>query len=253
MDTLTTRLDDGVLVVTLDRPEALNAFSMQMMDELCETFLAAAADPSVRVLVLTGSGRAFCAGADLKEMGTGVVSRHGLDGFMDSIIDFPKPYLLAVNGLGVGIGCTLVGVADLAFIADGARLRCPFTSLGLSAEAASTYTFPLLMGHQRAFWMLQSSEWFSAEQVVAAGLAFEVCAPEHLMTRTMEHARTLAALPTDSLAANKRLLMGARREGLRDAVRRENEQLAVLAGGPANREALRAFAERRPPDFTSGR
>jgi enoyl-CoA hydratase/carnithine racemase len=251
METLHTNNDAGILVVTLDRPDALNAFNAAMVDELCDVFVAAGADPSVRVLVLTGAGRAFTAGADLKSFSAGQSFRDSLDGLLDSIIDFPKPFLLAINGVGVGIGCTIAGVADMAFIDAEARLRCPFTSLGLVPEVASTYTFPRLMGHQRAFWLLQSSQWWTSEQVVEAGLAFERCAPGTTVDRTMEHARMLAGLPQQSLRETKELLMGPRREAMRTAVRNENDALMRLGGGPANREAIAAFAEKRDPDFSS--
>ena len=116
MSTITATVANDICLVTLNRPEALNAFSTEMMDDLCEAFLAAAADPKTKVLVLTGAGRAFSSGADLKSMGTqGAPPKHDLKGLLETIIDFPKPFLIAANGLGVGIGCTILGLADVAF------------------------------------------------------------------------------------------------------------------------------------------
>jgi enoyl-CoA hydratase/carnithine racemase len=258
METLSIRDDGRVRVVTLDRPETLNAFNRQMFDELADAFLDTALDDAIRVLLLTGAGRAFSAGADLSEMGgaTGrdgappAEPRHGLQGLLDAIIDFPKPFVLAINGVGAGIGATIAGLSDLTFMAEGARLRCPFSALGLTAEAASTYTFPLLLGHQRASWFLLSSEWLSAEQCVEAGLALECCPAEGLMGRAMGRARMLADLPLQSLVTTKDLLVGPRREPMKTAVRAENEALGRLVGGPANREALAAFREKRDPDFS---
>jgi len=173
--TVTATVANDICLVTLNRPEALNAFSTEMMDDLCEAFLAAAADPKTKVLVLTGAGRAFSSGADLKSMGTqGAPPKHGLKGLLETIIDFPKPFLIAANGLGVGIGCTILGLADVAFAGSSAKFKCPFSALGLTAEAASTITFPNLMGHQQASWTLLSSEWLSAERAQAAGLVLSV-------------------------------------------------------------------------------
>lgn len=243
---------NGIATVTLDRPDALNAFSGEVMDELCEAFLAVEADDSARVLVLTGAGRAFSAGADLKAMSAGQPTpRHGLEGLLFAIIDFGKPFIVAANGLGVGIGCTICGLADITFMARSARFRCPFSTLGLTAEAASTYTFPRLMGHQAASWVLLSSEWLTAEQCREAGLALQVFDDEGFMASVYGEAEKLAALPLSSLRQTKELLVGPRRDDMKRAVAAENAGLAALSGGPANREALSAFAEKRDPDFSA--
>lgn len=251
MTTVDTRHDGRVLIAEMSRPDALNAFSTELMDDLADVFLAAAGDDAVSVLVLTGAGRAFSAGADLKEMAQAgrPDPRHGWPGLLTAMIEFPKPFIVAINGVGAGVGATIAGLADLVLIAEGARLRCPFSELGLTAEAGSTLTFPRLMGRQRALWFLWSSEWWTAEECVEAGLALELCAPGDLMARTMEYATKLAALPVASLVTTKELVVGAERDALRAATQRENAALARLIGGPANREALAAFAERRPPNF----
>jgi enoyl-CoA hydratase/carnithine racemase len=250
--TVTVEDHGRVRLVTLNRPDALNAFNNELFDELTDAFLAAASHDGVHAVVLTGAGRAFSAGADLTEMGRPAQRpRHGMLGLLDTIIDFPKPFLIAVNGLGVGIGATITGVADLVYIAEGARLRCPFSALGLTAEAASTATFPLLMGRQRAMWFLLSSEWLDAQQCVDAGLAMEVCPEGTVVDRALEHAATLAELPLTSLVTTKGLIVGPQREHLRSVVRAENAELARLAGGPANREAIAAFRDKRKPDFSA--
>ncbi len=242
---------DSVRTITMDRPDALNAFNADMMHELCEAFLAAASDPLVKVLILTGRGRAFSAGADLKSMGTpATTGRHDLNALMDAIITFPKPFLIAANGLGVGIGMTICGVADMTFMAESARFKAPFSALGLTAEAASTYTFSRLMGHQAAAWVLMSSEWFTSAQCHAMGLALEVVADEALMDTVNARADLLASLPLASLMRTKALMQAPHIEAMKAAVMREGAGLASLAGGAANREALSAFLAKREPDFT---
>jgi enoyl-CoA hydratase/carnithine racemase len=253
MDTLNIRDDNGVRVVEMDRPQALNAFNSLLMDELAQAFLDAETDQQVRVLVLTGAGRAFSAGADLMEMGSPAQreSIHGFPGLLDAILDFTKPFIVAVNGVGAGIGATICGLADLVFMSEKARLRCPFSALGLTAEAASTFTLPLLMGRQRANWFLLSAEWMSAAQCVEAGLALELLEAEQLMPRVLDQAEKLARLPLVSLQTTKKLLLDPIREQLRASIAAENAGLAELAGGAANREALRAFREKREPDFSA--
>ena len=250
--------DSRVRILTLNRTEALNSFNEALYDATTEALLAAADDHSVAVVVLTGAGRAFCAGTDLIEMArrsqgdpTFVAGRHGFAGMIDLLTVFPKPLIVAINGIGVGIGATILGYADLAFMSSAARLRCPFTSLGVAPEAASSFTFPQLIGRQNATWALMSSEWLSADDCVAMGLVWRQCEPGELMATTLDHARTLAALPISSLIETKRTIVESQRDPIVAARARENAAFAKLMAGPANAEALRAFAEKRPPDFTS--
>ena len=141
---------DGVRTLTLNRPEALNAFNEALYDATTDALLEADADPAVAVVVLTGTGRAFSAGNDLVEMQARITDpeftsgKHGFPGMIEALTALRKPLILAVNGLGVGIGATILGYADLVFMSSTARLKCPFTSLGggagggvvLSAAAA---------------------------------------------------------------------------------------------------------------------
>ncbi|MFD0805115.1 enoyl-CoA hydratase/isomerase family protein [Nocardioides caeni] len=248
---------DRVRTLVLDRPDALNAFNEELYDATAQALLEASADPGVAVVLLTGAGRAFSAGTDLLEMHRIATDpdfqrgAHGFTGLVDALVDFPKPLVVAVNGLGLGIGATILGFADLAFMADTARLKCPFTSLGVAPEAASSYLFPTLVGRQDAAWMLLSSEWVSAEEARRMGLVREVCAPDDLLPTARRHAATLAARPISSLIAVKRAMAEPHRDAIRAARDRENAAFAELMGGPANLEALRAFAEGREPDFTA--
>lgn len=246
-----------VRTITLDRPEALNAFNEALYDATTEALLAAASDPGVAVVLLTGNGRGFSAGTDLLEMhqlATNpdfVRGTHGFLGLLDALVAFPKPLVCAVNGVGLGIGMTILGYADLAFMSSTARLKCPFTSLGVAPEAASSYLFPQLLGRQDAAWVLLSAEWVSAEQALEMGLVWKVCEPDDLLPEARRHAELLARRPISSLVAVKRTMTAPLLEGVRAARERENAAFAELMGGPANLEALAAFAEGREPDFTA--
>ena len=249
--------DEGrIRVITLDRPQARNAFSEEMYDFATDALIAAGEDNGIAVVIITGEGQAFSAGADLGEMaarntGVFVNGRHGFPGFVDHLIDFPKPLFCAVNGLAVGIGATMLALSDLVFISTDAQVRCPFTRLGVAPEAASSVSFPRLLGRQNAMWALLSSEWLSAEECVQMGLAFRVCAPQELMSETLRYAAVLASKPINSLVESKRVIVEPLRAELMAARDRENEAFRVLLGGPANIEALTAFAQRREPDFSA--
>lgn len=142
------RDEDRVRFLTVNRPEALNAFDEAPYDALAEALLEANPDPAVAVVLLTGNGRAFSAWTDLHEMhllATDPDLPRGEHGFPDlcrALADFEKPLICAVNGLGLGIGTTVLGYADLAFLSTAAKLKCPFTSLGVTPEAASSYLLP---------------------------------------------------------------------------------------------------------------
>lgn len=246
-----------VRTLTLDRPEALNAFNEELYDATADALLAAAVDPDVAVVLVTGNGRGFSAGTDLLEMHriatdpTFERGRHGFPGLIDALVAFPKPLVVAVNGVGLGIGCTIIGFADLAFMSTTARLKCPFTSLGVAPEAASSYLLPLLVGRQNAAWLLQSAEWVSAEEALAMGMVWRVCEPDDLLAEATRHAEVLATRPIASLVAVKHAMTEPLRAQIEAARERENAAFAELLGGPANLEALSAFAEGREPDFSN--
>ena len=249
---LTITDTDGVRTIALNRPEVLNAWNNEQYDEVTEALLAAGYEDACRVLILTGTGRAFSAGADLStDAYAARRPKHGIRGFLRTVVEFPKPFVLGINGLGVGLGATLSGLADFAYMAESARLRCPFSELGLVAEAGSTVMFPALMGRQRAMWFLMSSVWMTAAECKAAGLVLDVYPDDGFLATVQGQAAKLAALPSESLAEAKRLIVGPGREHLKVVIETENATIRKLQGRPANREAVAAFREKRRPDFAS--
>ena len=255
-DILTVADEARVRTLTLNRADALNAFNEALYDALTIALRDAADDPAVAVVLITGNGRAFSAGTDLLEMGERVTNpdfvpgEYGFIGLVDALAAFDKPLVLAINGLGLGIGLTIIGFADLAFMSTEARLKCPFTSLGVAPEAASSFLLPRLVGRQNAAWVLLSSEWISAQEAHEMGLVWRVCEPEDLLADAHRHAAVLAARPISSLVAVKRTMTEPLRAEIDAARERENAAFADLMGGPANLEALTAFAEGREPDFS---
>ena len=243
--------DKHVRTLTLNRPEALNAFNEALYDATTEALLAAAEDPEVAVVLLTGAGRGFSAGTDLAEMQAMVTDpdfkpgKYGFRGLIDALSNFPKPLICAVNGVGVGIGATILGYADLAFMSSTARLKCPFTSLGVAPEAASSYLLPQLMGRQNAAWLLLSAEWVDAEEALRMGLVWRVCEPEELLPEARRHAEIIGARPISSLMAVKHTMLEPVRPEIAAATARENAHFAELMGTQANAAALADFNKGR--------
>jgi len=252
-EVILTHDDVGVRTITMNRPDRLNAFNSALFAGLGDALDAAAEDDSVRVVVVTGAGRAFSAGADLEEMGRGRSPASSASGEGQNPFDklqavaeaFPKPLIGAVNGLGVGLGFTMLGYFDFCFVAQSARLRTPFSQLGLSPEASSSYLFPLRMGWSTAARALMLGDWFDAEDVVASGLAQKVVPDDQLQGVTLAFAKRLAECPLQSLVATKALMLRAHLEAIRAVRSLERDSLQRLVGTEANREALRAFASRR--------
>ena len=246
--------DQRVRTLTLNRPESLNAFSEALCDAVRDAVLAAADDPEVAVVVITGAGRAFSAGADLVEMQESIANpqtsagRHGFFEMVDALSAFPKPLICAINGVGVGIGATILGFADLAFMSADAKLKCPFTTLGVAPEAASSYLLPQLVGRQNAAWILMSSEWIGAQEAHTMGLVWKVCEPDELLPETYRHANNLASKPISSLMAVKRTMTSPLQAHVAAAVERETACFAELIGGDANAAALQEFASRGRAD-----
>ncbi|MEQ8858889.1 MAG: enoyl-CoA hydratase-related protein [Pseudomonadales bacterium] len=244
---------DRVRLLTVQREDALNAYDDRLYDAVRKALDDAARRDDIACVVLTGRGRSFCAGTDLGELAQPVRHDdgrpHGFEPFIATVEAFPKPLLAAVNGIAVGIGVTILPHCDLVLMSQQARLRAPFVTLGVTTEAGSSALLAPLIGWQRAAELLYTARWIDAATAVDWGLASRLCAPDQLLPETLALAREIAAMPVASLVATKKLLLGARLDAVRAARAREREEFAALLGGPANREALAAFRERREPDF----
>jgi enoyl-CoA hydratase/carnithine racemase len=250
---------DGVRLLTLNRPDALNAFNTPLYDACALAFREAATRDDIACVVLTGSGRAFSAGQDLGEMsrldpsGTSGTDPGqpgpGFPRFIDTVAAFEKPLLAAVNGLGVGIGMTVLLHCDLVLMARDARLRAPFVALGVVPEAAGSLLLPAVMGGQRAALALYTGAWVTADEAVACGLALAAVDTDSLLADTMDIATQIARMPVSALVETKRLVLAGRIDAIRAARAREDQAFSRMVGAPANLEALQAFVDKREPDF----
>ncbi|MDP9331687.1 MAG: enoyl-CoA hydratase-related protein [Actinomycetota bacterium] len=250
--------DARVRVLTLNRPEALNAFNDELYHSAGAALEEAAERSDVACVVITGAGRAFSAGQDLGEMGRLSAATNtdfgdagpGFPRFLDTLAGFGKPVIAAVNGIGVGIGMTMLLHVDIAIIASTARLRAPFVPLGVVPEAAGSLLMPIVMGNQRAALKLYTGDWVTADEAVECGLALRAVAPDELMSVTMDLAHRIAKMPVASLSATKRVVIEGRIDAVRAARAREDRAFTGMIGQPANMEAITAFLEKREPDFS---
>jgi enoyl-CoA hydratase/carnithine racemase len=216
--------DSGVRVLTLDRPDARNAFNPELYDGAREALGAAAADDSVKVCVITGAGDIFSAGQDLKVLANlkdDPAATGAFDPFARAVAAFDKPLIAAVNGAAVGIGTTMLLHCDLVLVSDTARFKLPFVSLGLVPEAGSSLLLPATIGPQAAALYLLTGDWMDAEEAVARGLAWKRCAPDRLLEETLGIARRIAGAPVEALRNTKRLLLAARSDAVTAAMDRE--------------------------------
>ncbi len=245
---VTVSHEDGVSLITLNRPAALNAFNPELFAGVHAALESAAADDDIGCVVLTGAGRAFTAGSDISEPPSPDAA-NPYDAFIARVETFPKPLIAAVNGLAVGIGTTILGHCDIALAGESARFRMPFAALGLVPEAGSTVTMPALMGRQLASVALLTAGWVSAAEAAQSGLVLRVVADDQLLETALSLARGIAEHPLESLIQTKRLLLAARLPLAQEARDREEREFRRLLAGPAHAEALAAFREKRPPNF----
>jgi enoyl-CoA hydratase/carnithine racemase len=236
---LRTDTTDHVTWVRFARPEKLNAFTIEGQRDLRIALERAAGSSDTRVVVLIGEGSAFSVGADRylldgsatqRAAGAGIDAGAEFERLVDALGGCPKPLIAAVNGLAVGLGCTLLLHCDLVVAARSARLRLPFTSMGITPEAASSVLLPARARWDEAVWAMLSSEWIEADRARHIGLVWRVVADDELVTETAAVASALAHLDPAAVVATKGLLTAGRREMVRTAHEREMLAMASLLG-----------------------
>jgi enoyl-CoA hydratase/carnithine racemase len=260
---------DRVATITLSRPDRLNAWTGRMHTEYRAAVAAAEADPDVRVLVVTGAGRGFCAGADAAAL-DGHVAKGGYDDGIREALATPGygvrsefdhhfafhyglrlPVLAAVNGPAAGVGLVLACYADVRFAAAGAKLTTAHGRLGLPAEYGLSWVLPRLIGLGRATDLLLSSRVVLAEEAAELGLVNRVLPPDELLPVTYEYARVLAheVSPASILATKRQVYADLLHGDVGASVEDSNRRLEELMRGEDFREGVRALQEKRPPAF----
>lgn len=250
--------EDGIGTVTINRPEKLNALAGRMREELAEAIAELAGDAAVRVLVITGAGRAFCAGADIgymqsllqagdRETFTALVEAGRK--VVSTIRETPKPVIASVNGPAAGGGANLALACDVRIASSDARIGQTFSRIGLHPDWGGSFFLPRLVGPALAYELFATGRMLDAEEALRLGLFNRVVPPERLAEETRAWARTLAAQPPLALALIKRAVQASERHSLSEMLDLELEhQLRCFESGDA-REGFAAFLEKRQPSF----
>lgn len=254
--------DDGILVVTIDRAERLNALDTAGMSELTHVFTRADRDDAVRAVIVTGAGRAFCAGGDLSPRGAtfDAVAEGRATSQEDhvetggplamSVFTNRKPFIAALNGAAVGIGLTMILPMDIRLAVPGAKLAMSFVRRGIVPDACATWFLPRLVGLSTALDWAASGRTFSSEEALSAGLIDELCAPEDLLERARERAREyLQAAPVAVALTRQMVLRMSGAEHPLDAYVVEAPAIFELGRSADAKEGVAAFLEKRTPHF----
>jgi enoyl-CoA hydratase/carnithine racemase len=249
----------GVATITLDRPERLNALTFEVYRELTDLFAALANEPSVRVVVITGAGKAFCSGGDVHDIIGELFSRD-----MEGLLDFTRmtcelvaniralsmPVIASLNGTTAGAGACIALASDIRIASETARIAFLFVKVGLSgADMGAAYLLPRVVGLAKATELLYTGDFISAEEALRIGLYNQVVAGDKLVETTSQFAERLASGPAFALAKTKEMLNRELNMNLETALECEAQAQAICMQHPDYREAYEAFVAKRPPKF----
>jgi 2-(1,2-epoxy-1,2-dihydrophenyl)acetyl-CoA isomerase len=258
-ETVLLAREGGVAVITLNRPDRLNSFTVEMHEALAAAFAAVEADDACRAVLLTGAGRGFCAGQDLsdravapgtgkRDLGESLEARY--NPLVRRMRALPKPIVVAVNGVAAGAGANLALHGDVVLAAASAKFIQSFAKIGLMPDSGGTWTLTHLLGEARAKGLAMLAEPLSATQAAAWGLIWKCVEDQELMTEARELADHLAAQPTQALAAIKDAIHRAATSSLDAQLDRERDGQRRLGLSDDYAEGVAAFMAKRPPIFT---
>ena len=252
-------LKDGIATLTLNRPDRLNALGDTLREDLLDAVTRSAADPEVRVMILTGAGKGFCAGGDVKAMNEAKEAgreRPLLDKITPSrdrtllaMRESPQPIIAAINGAAAGAGMNLALGCDMRIASTAAKFSQAFVKRGLHPDWGGTYFLPRLVGMARACELTFTGDVVDAAEALRIGLVSQVVAPEELMPTVQALARKIAAGPPVAIRLAKRALYRNAESGLREALEFETFAQNACFETEDAREGIRAFVEKRPPSF----
>ncbi|MCG8916439.1 enoyl-CoA hydratase-related protein [Actinokineospora sp. PR83] len=255
---LLTEDRDGVRTLTLNRPEAYNSLTVALKEALLDALTTAAADASVRAVVLTGAGKAFCAGQDLKEhvellraddpAPLSTVEEH-YNPIVTAITGMPKPIIAAVNGMAAGAGASFAYACDLRIAADSAKFLMAFANVGLTADSGAAWTLPRLIGYGRAMEMMLLAKPVAAEEALRLGMVGQVLPAAEVLPAAQALAARMAAGPTTAYALIKEAMLRSAGAPLAEGLVAEGETQARAGATADHRAAVEAFVAKREPVF----
>ena len=248
-------IKEGVGIITLNRPEVYNSFNIPMALEVQEAFDICEKDENIRAIILTGEGKGFCAGQDLKEA-TGKnaptiehIVNTTYNPIINRIRNIEKPVLGAINGVAAGAGANIAIACDITFASDKASFIQSFSNIGLIPDSGGTFFLPRLIGMQRATAHMFLADKMSAQKAKEIGMIYEVVETEQLQKTVFEFAKKLAVRPTKGFGLTKRALNQAMTNDLQTQLNVERDLQAIAAKTYDNKEGIDAFLEKRKPVF----
>lgn len=254
MSVLLSELQEGILTLTMNRPEAINAFTTEMLRELSKAFGKEAAQPEIRVVVLRGAGRGFCSGQDLREFEGKTLSYkshlRNYQAVVENIVNLEKPVIAAIHGAAAGAGMSLALACDLRIAAEDAVFTTGFSKIGLIPDAGMNYHLPRIVGHAKAFELEALSRRIKAEEALAMGLVNQVVLAESFDSAVAQLAAELAQGPTKTFGLIKRALRRSASATLEEMLEYEALLQEVAGRTEDHKEAVQAFYEKRPPNYS---
>jgi len=247
---------DAVGKITLNRPEKYNSFVREMALSFQNTLANCESDDSIRCILITGAGKAFCAGQDLKEaidpQGPEIeqIVREHYNPIIKRIREIEKPVIAAVNGVAAGAGANLALACDIVTATQSAKFIQAFSKIGLIPDSGGTYFLPRLIGLPKATAFMMTGEPVSSEKAEALGMIYAVYEDAEFESKTLELARSIAAMPTKGLGYTKRLLNQSFNNSLEDQLDLEAATQSLSANADDHKEGIQAFLEKRTPKFT---
>ncbi len=258
-ETILFELTNNAARLTLNRPDRLNSFNVQMHAEVAEALTAVERNPDIRALLITGAGRGFCAGQDLSDRavapgGAGVDLGESLENrynpLIRRLVALPKPVVCAVNGVAAGAGANIAFAADIVLAAKSARFIQSFANIGLVPDSGGTWMLPRLAGQPRAIALALTGEPLSAEKAEAWGLIWRTVDDAELQAEATKLVERLANGPTKGLGATKLAIRGSWSQTLDTQLDLERDLQRELGRSHDYKEGVAAFGEKRPPKFT---
>lgn len=256
---ITVQVDQSIMYITLNRPAVLNAIDLDMVQLLQQHLVEARQNPEIRAIVITGKGRAFCAGGDLKfavqvnpdTPGNSFLALTAvLHQCIEEIRTIPKPVIASINGVAAGAGLFLALACDLRIMTKSAYLKQSNTSYGLSTPAGGTFTLPRLVGIGRTMEMVMLDEPIHAKTAHEIGLVNQIVSDKMLIKDTQRLARRVAQMPIETLGRMKQLMNQSFDHTLNEQLAAERQMIAISANSAEGREGLSAFIQKRQPVFT---
>jgi len=255
MSSILSEIKKNVLLITLNRPEKFNCFNREMALQLIKILENAEKNKKIRAIVLTGNGKAFCAGQDLSEAvdpsGPGIekiVVEH-YNPIILKIRSIEKPIIAAVNGVAAGAGANIALCCDIVFVGQSASFIQAFSKIGLVPDSGGTFTLPRIVGFNMASALMITGDKVTADEAIQYGLAYKIFEDKNLLTESLLNAEQIAAMPTGAIGLTKRLLNASANNTLEKQLDMEKDMQIKSANSEDYKEGVNAFLEKRKPEF----